>query len=267
MNFLNNNTEISNTSIAKIKGFEKLGHKICLITGRPVRAAIKYYNQLGLDTLMGNFNGAIICNPSSKKFGQIEFCFSIEIAKQILTNELIDSLSLTTLIETRDGPFWWKRVNNKSEALFEVVHASNQTRNLNSNPDDIKDDLFSIVIEVKDYEHFLKIREVVLAIAPTFVVRTWSITGGETLCVEINSQFANKGTALKYLSAYYGIPLARTIAIGDGSNDLGMLKEAGIGVAMKQGHAEAIGIANFVTDFHNNDDGVVKILDKIIKIL
>lgn len=40
-----------------------------------------------------------------------------------------------------------------------------------------------------------------------------------------------KAHALAELAATHGVPMARTVAIGDGANDLGMLAAAGLGIA------------------------------------
>lgn len=49
---------------------------------------------------------------------------------------------------------------------------------------------------------------------------------------EITKSAFTKGTALRYLSEYLGIPTEDTIAIGDSENDLEMLRAAGVGIAM-----------------------------------
>ena len=49
---------------------------------------------------------------------------------------------------------------------------------------------------------------------------------------EITKIAFSKGTAVRYLSDFLGIPIEDTIAIGDSENDLKMLKAAGIGIAM-----------------------------------
>lgn len=51
-------------------------------------------------------------------------------------------------------------------------------------------------------------------------------------CGEITKTAFNKGSAVRYLSSYLGIPIENTIAIGDSENDLGMLQAAGVGIAM-----------------------------------
>lgn len=49
---------------------------------------------------------------------------------------------------------------------------------------------------------------------------------------EITKSAYTKGTAVRYLSEYLGIPIEDTIAIGDSENDLAMLRAAGTGIAM-----------------------------------
>ena len=47
---------------------------------------------------------------------------------------------------------------------------------------------------------------------------------------------ADKGAGLEMLCAYLDIPLAQTIAVGDGFNDMTILRKAGLAVAV--GNAE-----------------------------
>ena len=80
--------------------------------------------------------------------------------------------------------------------------------------------------------------------------------------LEINSEHANKGEGLIFLCSYLGIPLERSIAFGDGSNDLTMIKAAGLGVSMGNGIAEIKEAANEITA-SNNEDGVALVLERI----
>lgn len=73
--------------------------------------------------------------------------------------------------------------------------------------------------------------------------------------VEINQLHANKGEALCALTRHLGLKKGQTIAFGDGLNDLTMLKEAGIGVAMSNACGEALALADWVAP-SCDEDGV-----------
>lgn len=73
--------------------------------------------------------------------------------------------------------------------------------------------------------------------------------------IEINSAGATKGRALKALCQALGIDLRDTLAFGDGTNDLDMIRTAGIGVAMGNGAEEVKAAADWVAP--NNDDAGV----------
>ncbi len=80
--------------------------------------------------------------------------------------------------------------------------------------------------------------------------------------LEINAPTCNKGNALKALANYLGIEIEKTMAFGDNSNDIAMLKEAGLGVAMKNGTDEARAAGNCITEYTNNESGVGMALEK-----
>lgn len=42
------------------------GHIVCIITGRPWRSTRPIYKMLGLNTVVTNYNGSQIHNPSDK---------------------------------------------------------------------------------------------------------------------------------------------------------------------------------------------------------
>ena len=79
--------------------------------------------------------------------------------------------------------------------------------------------------------------------------------------IEMNAENANKGEALKSLCAYLNIDPGDVIAFGDSSNDVSMLRAAGIGVAMGNASEEFKGIADYVADTNDND-GVAKVIEK-----
>lgn len=65
--------------------------------------------------------------------------------------------------------------------------------------------------------------------------------------IEINDKNAEKGLALKKLSEILKINLENTMSFGDGLNDISMIRNAGIGIAMNNACSELKGIADYVT--------------------
>ena len=73
--------------------------------------------------------------------------------------------------------------------------------------------------------------------------------------IEINNIHANKGEALEKLAAHLGLELSRTMAVGDGLNDLSMIRRAGLGVAMANACPEVLRAADVITG-SCDDNGV-----------
>ncbi|MDR2097809.1 MAG: HAD family hydrolase [Spirochaetaceae bacterium] len=67
----------------------------------------------------------------------------------------------------------------------------------------------------------------------------------------------NKGAAVNLVLKHYGINKENSIAIGDGDNDIPMLKSCGHGIAMGNGDNELKKAAEYITDSVEND-GLLK---------
>ena len=82
--------------------------------------------------------------------------------------------------------------------------------------------------------------------------------------VEINSFDADKGIAIRELAEALGVDIKDTAAIGDGTNDLSMIRMAGTGVAMANSCREALEAADFVTGDCDSDgagDAIRKLME------
>ncbi len=73
------------------------------------------------------------------------------------------------------------------------------------------------------------------------------------LTANILDKNVNKLTGIKEVISDLDMPLCYTMAIGDGSNDIPMLKECGYGVAMGQASDETKENADYVTDDVSHD--------------
>ncbi len=81
--------------------------------------------------------------------------------------------------------------------------------------------------------------------------------------LEVVPVTADKGRGLKNLCAHLDISIAQTIGVGDSMNDAGMLRAAGLGVAMGNATDDIKRMAGFIAaDFDH--DGVAQVIDEIL---
>jgi len=82
-------------------------------------------------------------------------------------------------------------------------------------------------------------------------------TGSTTHLLEVFSPKVSKWTAIVRLCAMLGIDPRRTVAIGDGLNDVEMIANAGCGIAMANACPSVLEVAQMVTG-HHDEDGVAE---------
>ena len=81
---------------------------------------------------------------------------------------------------------------------------------------------------------------------------------------EIASSKAGKGNGVKALADYYGISLDEVVCVGDATNDLSMIRIAGLGVAMENAMPQLKAEADFVCP-SVKACGVAYLIDLILK--
>ena len=79
--------------------------------------------------------------------------------------------------------------------------------------------------------------------------------------IHLQSPGVDKGTALVALAPKMGLVPQDFLAIGDSLNDLQMLKTAGVGVTLANGHPDLKSIAQYVTE-KEYGDGFVEAIEK-----
>lgn len=81
--------------------------------------------------------------------------------------------------------------------------------------------------------------------------------------IEVNSVNAGKGRALRALCEALGVPIGESLAFGDGSNDIELLRAAGLGVAMANADAGVKAAADRVT-LSNEEAGVAHTIYELL---
>jgi Cof subfamily protein (haloacid dehalogenase superfamily) len=81
--------------------------------------------------------------------------------------------------------------------------------------------------------------------------------------LEIIPMGVNKAKALAYVAQTLGIELSHAAAVGDGLNDLEMLKEVGLGIAMGNAAEAVKSAAEWVTGT-NDEEGVAQAVQRLV---
>lgn len=87
------------------------------------------------------------------------------------------------------------------------------------------------------------------------------LVGSLSYNIEINAAGVNKGTALIALGKMLGIPRESIMACGDGDNDVYLMQEAGLGVAMSNAQDKVKTAADYITA-SNDEEGVARAIEK-----
>lgn len=86
----------------------------------------------------------------------------------------------------------------------------------------------------------------------------------EPTCTDIMALGINKWQGLKHLAAMLGVDRQRIIAAGNFTNDIEMIEQAGIGVAVSNALEQVKAAADYVTKNDNNHDAVADIVEQFL---
>ncbi|MCR8613278.1 MAG: Cof-type HAD-IIB family hydrolase [Mycoplasma sp.] len=239
------------------------GHIVCLLTGRPRRSSIDIYNELGLDTVLANYNGAYINNPSDPEFIPEIKHLDLNEALYILGDKKIDEVKDNVAIE---GPGWVK-LEKRSKVLEQVFGLDSAKKFDVGTIDFHKIPLkpTSIIIDTKPnvdldglYDH---LRRNYCDLAS---FSYWTKGKGLTPVFDITPIGAQKDAGVTLMARYYGINVDNVMSFGDGHNDIPMFKIAGVSVAMKNAGRNIKERATHVSDLTNEEGGVGAMIEKAL---
>lgn len=99
---------------------------------------------------------------------------------------------------------------------------------------------------------------------PKVILDNLEITSSELTRIEFVNKGMTKVKAIELLLNKLDIDKENIVAIGDGDNDIDMIRYAGCGIAMLNSPKEVKDNADIVTKYTNNEDGVYYVLNELI---
>ncbi len=246
---LGSTNKLSSKIINTIKKASQKGLKIIIATGRMHKAAIDIHEELGLNTPIISYQGAIIRdNQKLYKCIPIEKQLAFEIINKLRKyNEHIN-------VYTEDDLY----VENVSDRLLNYTEVRNISYTKIDKFEDISDkDILKIITITKTPE---KNNLIKTEMSKDYGELLNIVKSTDIYCEFVN-KYADKSYALNYLANYYNIPTDEVIAVGDQENDILMIKAAGLGAAMGNGCEQIKKVADYICP-SVEQDGVAQLIEE-----
>lgn len=269
---IDRNNNIASQNFEAIKKIHKKNIYFAVCTGKSYSVSKKICDQF--QASFGIFgNGTQIIDLRSGKellrnvISKQDLLFIITLAKRnnFHIHIYTDTEIISEKLEYMDLRNFVLKSQNANETLnFNIVH--NILSYVENN--DIK--AFSIVITTEDSSlmSFKKILSINKDIDSVFINKRGKyrddIIGKDYEYLNISPTNINKNEALKFLANYLHISKNDIMAVGDNVNDLEMVKNAGIGVAVNESYDDLKNVAKYVTNNKVSDGAFAEAIDKFI---
>ncbi|MRH44591.1 HAD-IIB family hydrolase [Aquibacillus halophilus] len=200
------------------------GVEVILSTGRHYSTCNEYAKELGLSSYLITVNGSEIWTASG----------------ELVDRQLLDLSLIQLLVDLH-------KKHNTSVWMIstEKVWRGEVPDNLDAHQ------WLKFGFDIED-EQVMKLVMDELEINESFELSNSSLTN-----IEVNAAGINKARAVEKVCHHLGITMDQVMAIGDSLNDIKMIEEAGLGIAMGNAQTDVKDVADWVTSKHT-EDGVAK---------
>lgn len=227
--------EVSASTEEAIAQLQAKGIKTILSTGRSINSLdhVRYLNFDGYIT----FNGG--------------YCLTRE--GEILFKKTIDAVDIEAMLAyAENNPLSFALMSERMNAIHNVTpEIAGLYGSLNLpvpdlvDPSTLETDTVlqaNIFIGPEEEEQFMN------TVMPNSLSSRWT-----SIFADVNPQGQSKQVGIDILCNHYGIDITKTMAFGDGGNDITMLKHVQVGVAMGNANEEVKAVADYVTDDVDSD--------------
>lgn len=246
---LTSHHQVSPRTIEVIRRAADSGIHIVIATGRPRWSGYAFADQLGLKTPGVYLQGLTVYDKEGNLVH--EQYMDPEIVRKVV--DFCDARRYTVMLYNRDRSFAKER-NPLTDRMMQYGESLPQfVETLADIPSQVIINKTVIVSE----NHADQIRHELAA----------ELNGSATVflsqanLVETLPLGASKGNGVRMVIEDLGIPVAQTMAIGDGENDIEMLQYVGLGVAMANATPHLKQVAKHIT-LSNDEDGVAAAIEQ-----
>ncbi len=276
---LNKYGEVTEYSKSVIKKLTSQGILVVLASGRISESVLTIAKEIGANKYYISGNGSVLYDmqkeeiiyekylSKEKVLELVDLCEKNSIYYNIYTESSVIAKSLNYNVAFYNYENTKKSSDKKTEINI-VDDVYNYVKDLNTNKflkmticDENKIVFSSILRKVKNIPD-IDVLEVSHMSKKKIKMGTKEISVGYYY-TEISSENVDKWYAIEEIMKKENIKREEVISFGDNNNDILMIKNAGLGIAMGHSNEQVKEVAKFVTKT-NEEDGVAKALENII---
>lgn len=251
---LNSASRLSPVNEAAVKRCTQSGVLFVLCTGRSVQAAAPFYRQLALSTPIITYNGARIESADGRVCVYEEALEPVDTDRLIALGREMDA----AMCVWSEGRLYMNKFTEASSLYVDLSFVE-------AIPFSPEEPCFAgkRITKILWAETPERVRGLLPALAGK-VPESVSCFTSSPEYIEFVKRGVSKGAGLLRLCRQLGIDPSETVAIGDGENDIPMLRAAGLGIAMG-GAADAVRAAADLVTLTNDENGVAAALTGILE--
>jgi Cof subfamily protein (haloacid dehalogenase superfamily) len=249
---LNHDNKISERNANAIRSALEKNVIFMIATGRMFCSARPYALDLGLDVPLVTYNGALVKGAKSGEVfyeHKLNYDTALEVLAYCKEYKYYAQVYIGDDILVDKKGKWSDKyseiigvpITEIGEAVYEIKEAPYK---------------ILVMTKTEDFQPAWK------AFAEKFAGKI-VVTSSRDNFLELMEPGVNKWEAVKAVAESYNIKPEETMCIGDSNNDLAMIKNAGIGVAVGNAKDSVKEHAKIVTA-SNNDDGVAMVVEAIL---
>lgn len=262
---LNNQSLVSPETKAFLDEFLDRGNRLILSSGRPLASVLEVKEQAGLNRpgiFVSSSNGTLVYDCDNRRI-IMKTCLPLSYVSYLQKQAVALSLhihtyreesgkndAIVTPGETEEIRYYRRRVH------LPLIISENLCEPLNEGPCKL------LAISLHNPEKLEAFRKNIADWAEDKIQTIYS----NKQYLELFDKSAGKGSSLRFLCDYLGVPLSDAYAAGDAENDISMLEAAGCGIAMKNATDKVKAHADVVTDLDNDRNGLADIMYKLLNI-
>ncbi len=249
---LNKECRISERNARAIKAAIAAGKIFLIATGRMYASVRPFAEKLGLDVPLVTYNGALVKGSRSGKVFY-EHKMKLETAREVLAY----CKKMGYYLQFYTGDSIYIKEENEYSRMYSKISGIPTTA-IGDNVFVTDEAPYKILVMSKAGE-FAEMWE---NFAQVFQGKL-DVTSSKDNFLELMEPGVNKWEAVKSVAASYGITPQEIMCIGDSNNDIKMIANAGIGVAVANAKDNVRAHAKIVTA-SNDNDGVALVIESIL---